>query len=65
MKECWWIYILGQDLGSAEKIKKKQGEGVGLKVICEEDIPENIVNLLGKGPKCGVEPSVPADELYS
>lgn len=59
MTECWWNYTLGQ--GSAERNKeKKQG-----KVIGEEDIPGNIVNLLGKRARYGAEPSVPALELVA
>ncbi|KAG0418337.1 hypothetical protein HPB47_004937 [Ixodes persulcatus] len=64
MTESLWGYTLTQALGSAEK-KKKQREGGGLKVLGEVDIPEDISNLLGKGPKCGVEPAVPSQELVA
>ncbi|KAG0414312.1 hypothetical protein HPB47_008509 [Ixodes persulcatus] len=34
-------------------------------VIGEEVIPENITTLLSKGPKNGIEPSIPAHELVA
>ncbi|XP_042148751.1 uncharacterized protein LOC121837238, partial [Ixodes scapularis] len=34
-------------------------------VVGEEVIPENITTLLSKGPKYGIEPSIPAHELVA
>lgn len=68
MTEYWWNVALNQALHSSERKKKRDNQGGGLTVISEGDvsakIPENIANLLGKGPKKGVDPNIPAHELW-
>lgn len=65
LTEIWWNCNLKSFLGAIGKSKTPvHGKG-SLTVMGGASIPSNISNILQKGPKFGLEPSVPPHELMA